>query len=140
LCITATLSAILIAPVLSAANDLCLDASEGNTPTENNPIVIGRAFKTPKRNRCKAFQGVIAGEQSSVTGVACTSFDNDHVSFTLTETASNGAHRGVKFYSTKIQLASASGSFRINSIGDGEPTRTRAVSVYDCTGLYPDNL
>ena len=50
-CITATLSAILIAPGLSAAKDFCLDASEGGAPTENNPIVIGRAFKTPKRNR-----------------------------------------------------------------------------------------
>jgi hypothetical protein len=141
--LAATLAAILIAPGLSAARDLCIDASGGTFPTEDNPIVIGRGFRAPRPNKCAPFQGVIVSEESAVTGVACTSFDNDHVSFTLISTVSPENTifgRGVRFYSVRFQIASATGILKIDSVGDGGPDVLKPASIYDCTGVYPDNL
>src|SRR5215470_15868135 len=78
----AILALTLAAPVW--AGDLCLDNSQGGTPSLDDPIIIARNFKLPGKDKCKLFTGVLAGVTSVVTGSACTSFNGDHVALLIT--------------------------------------------------------
>lgn len=135
----------LALPVGAHAGDLCLDAAGANPPTFEKPVIIGRGFTVPKKNKCKPFVGVIVTRipalPSSVTGSACTSFDGANVSFTLVASiapspAAFGS--GIDLYFGAF-LKPGDGTGLMSAFV-GNSTANNPMTAYECHNAYPDNL
>jgi hypothetical protein len=141
----------LALPMTARAGDLCLDAAGVSTPTLSRPVIIGRGFTLPKKNKCKPFNGVMSAtaspRASAVTGTACTSFDGSNVTLTLTATLppflSSGARAGsLVHYSVALKpLSPGSGENLISAFLEDRTISTSGpVAVFECHNAFPDNL
>lgn len=142
------LSLFLALPLVARAGDLCLDAAAGSTPTYEKPVIIGRTFRLPARNKCKPFMGVFAatsqGIPTAVTGTACTSWDGVSVRFTLvashtpTDLPGGGYSTGYSMlYSATLDTRDDTGA--LTAI-HGNTLTTSPITAYECRNAYPDNL
>jgi hypothetical protein len=129
------------------AGDLCIDA-QSNPPTLAAPVIIGRGFKIPKKNKCKPFMGVMAtsipARPSAVTGAACTSFDGLNVTFTLVATLPppDSTHAGTDVrYSARLAVQDAStGTGTMSAFLPTGVVSTGSVVAFECHDAFPDNL
>jgi hypothetical protein len=142
---------VFVLPLTTWAGDLCLDAAQPNVPTLAAPIIIGRGFTVPKKNKCKPFIGVVAtsvpAQPSAVTGAACTSFDGRNVTFTLVATLepvfAGGAFRPgpLVHYSVSMTPQGANaGSGELAAYLPTGVTSTGPFVAFECRNAFPDNL
>lgn len=122
------------------AGDLCIDASGGQPPFLENPIIIGRSFKLPKKNKCKPFNGVVVGFRSAVTGTACASADGTQVTMSLVASLLRpeiGTVSHVSNYVVGIEVSTLVGEVR-RQFSDGNAS-IRPAQVYECKKIFPGN-
>jgi len=130
------------------AGDLCLDAAGANPPSPNGPVIVLRAFKLPKRNKCRPLAGVIAAfpgaNASAVTGSACTSHDGAKVTFTMVASIAPSEGGGFLHPGTELRYGAIlqpdgkdSGTGLITAF---EGMSTRGLVAYECHDAYPDNV
>jgi hypothetical protein len=141
LCLASALaSAGLMLSVSAAfAGDLCLDNSHGLTPTVEDPIIVARNFTLPKKNKCKMFAGLMAGEVGVFSGTACTSYDNHHVSIFITGALAPvpGETGGELSYRAYLEPATMTGSMAVEI---GNTLSKDGLVAYECRNAFPDNL
>ena len=148
---TQRISALVLGGCLLAssaqAGDMCLDATGGLQPSLDRPIIIGRGFKFPKKNKCKPFIGVIVASSPShasvVTGSACARFDGTSVTFMLTAaipTDSSMEPSIVRNYVAAITPSGPSeGTGRLSTLRDAGFGNSSA-EAFECSNAFPDNL
>jgi hypothetical protein len=124
------------------AGDLCLDAAQGGPPSFEKPTIILRAFKYPRKNKCKSVSGVFAAsapaQPSAVTGAACTSFRGDTVSFTLVATYAPTSARAQ--YSAAVSIEGDVSPGLMTAILPTGMNVTNQIAVFECHNAFPDNL
>jgi hypothetical protein len=138
----------LALPAAARAGDLCLDAAGAAPPAPAAPVVVLRAFKLPKPNKCRPVAGVIAAfpgiNSSAVTGSACTSHDGANVTFTIVATVGPTIGGGFIHPATELRY-----SARLQPDGKDSGTglmtafdamSTREFTAYECHDAYPDNV
>jgi hypothetical protein len=124
------------------AGDLCLDAALGGPPNFEKPTITLRAFKYPKKNKCKSVSGVIAAsspaQPSAVTGADCTSFRGDTTSFTLVATYAASSARAQ--YSVGVSIEGDVSPGVMTAILPTGMNVTNQISAFECHDAFPDNL
>ena len=144
-----SVAALILA--LPAASERAISAStrpEADPPTADAPVIVLRAFKLPKKNKCRPVAGVIAAfsgaHSSAVTGSACTSHDGADVTFAIF--ASTGPTMGGGFIHPGVELRYGA---RLQPDGTDSGTglmtafhamATREFVAYECHNAYPDNV
>jgi hypothetical protein len=136
-------SSIVGAVPAVVAGDLCFDAADGGEPDFDDPIIIGRSFTLPKKNKCKAFHGVLASVESAVTGTACTSADGAYTNFTLTATRvirEPSSPAAIAYYTMSVDPAAGTGWLSRFQTFDGSNQYVGTLAVSECKKQYPNNL
>src|SRR5262249_49008765 len=134
----------LMSRSIAAADDLCIDASNGTAPTFRTPLIILRGFSLPGKNKCKQAQGVLYGIASAVSGSACASSDGSHVTLSLVastlaeKTGPTDLLGASTIYGVRIYPSTLSGGVIWDSL-NGTQVGSNAI-LYQCKKAYPQNF
>lgn len=106
------IGALLARP--SFAADYCIQGAG------SNPILVGKRFKLPRKDKCKPFVGyggyLSALATYPITGSACTSGDGTAVTFVVTGFLEGGGGRAVETYHLRLVTPFTTGTLHMHRV------------------------
>lgn len=111
-----------------------------------NAVLRGRhpsGFHAPGKNKCKQAQGVLLGFESAVSGSACASSDDGHVTFSMTASlvyekrSPTDVTGSSTIYGIRLSPRTLLGGLTFNNLNGG--ATISPAFAYECKKAFPDN-